>query len=346
MGLSNDGTNYSWQPYSTSMLWTLVSGDGIKTVYFKVKDKALNVGGPITGTIILDTTSLFITINSGENRTNTPHVTLAISAPNPYRYEMRFSNDNSNYSDWEPYEPLKSWTLTSGDGVKIVYVQVRDFNFNLIGPVSDSIVLDTKNLSLVINNGSSHTNSHTVMLYFCGTPPSNASFAGVGFSNDNVTYEWYNYSNTSSPKQWNLTLGDGIKTVYFKLNYTVPEVVDEGPLGMPILRFVNKTLGTTAAVIILDTTPPSNLSLKINDNANFTNSQYVTLSISASDANLYWMCFSNDGNAYSAWETFSTSKTWILSPKDDTKTVYFKVRDGALNVAGPINATIILDMLP
>ena len=39
---------------------------------------------------------------------------------------MRFSNDNSTWSSWEPYQTTKTWTLREGDGLKNVSVQFSD----------------------------------------------------------------------------------------------------------------------------------------------------------------------------------------------------------------------------
>jgi hypothetical protein len=39
---------------------------------------------------------------------------------------MRFSNDNSNWSSWEPYTNSKTWSLDGGDGVKTVYAQFQN----------------------------------------------------------------------------------------------------------------------------------------------------------------------------------------------------------------------------
>lgn len=47
---------------------------------------------------------------------------------------MRFSNDNSHWSDWETYATSKAWTLDAPDGVKTVYAQFQ----NTAGLVSTS----------------------------------------------------------------------------------------------------------------------------------------------------------------------------------------------------------------
>jgi len=57
---------------------------------------------------------------------------------------MRFSNDGATWSAWEAYASSKTgWTLTTGDGVKTVQVQLKDLAGN-IEVFSDTIMLDTK----------------------------------------------------------------------------------------------------------------------------------------------------------------------------------------------------------
>ena len=81
------------------------------TVYFTVNTN------PPTGSII---------IADGAAYTNSTSVTLTLSAEDDTSSisQMRFRNeDNTTWSNWEPYVTSKSWTLSSGDGTKTVFVQ-------------------------------------------------------------------------------------------------------------------------------------------------------------------------------------------------------------------------------
>ncbi|OLS14518.1 MAG: S-layer domain protein [Promethearchaeota archaeon CR_4] len=52
MRFSNDGITYSaWEAYNTTKAWTLESGAGVKTVYFKAKNE-FGESGPVTDTIM------------------------------------------------------------------------------------------------------------------------------------------------------------------------------------------------------------------------------------------------------------------------------------------------------
>ena len=43
-----------------------------------------------------------------------------------YKIPLRFSNDNSTWTNPEPYTPVKLWRLTAGDGKKTIYVKFSD----------------------------------------------------------------------------------------------------------------------------------------------------------------------------------------------------------------------------
>lgn len=85
-----------------------------------------------------------IGINSGSSYTSVTSVNLNISATDNLSgtAEMRLSNNNVNWSAWEPYTTLRAWSIDPGDGVKTVYVQFRDYAGNASGSFAASIILD------------------------------------------------------------------------------------------------------------------------------------------------------------------------------------------------------------
>jgi hypothetical protein len=54
---------------------------------------------------------------------------------------MRFSNDGTSFSAYQPYATTAGWTLTAGDGVKTVYAQFRDGDGNQSSVATDTISL-------------------------------------------------------------------------------------------------------------------------------------------------------------------------------------------------------------
>jgi parallel beta-helix repeat protein len=146
---SNDGIwdVEPWEDFTTTKIWTLTPQDGTKTVYYQIRDVAGLLSSTYSDTITLDTTAPTgsITINKDATYTNSTSVTLTLTATDETSSvaQMRFSNDNISWSDWESFTPTKSWTLSAGDGTKTVYVQFMD-NAGLISQsYLHTILLDT-----------------------------------------------------------------------------------------------------------------------------------------------------------------------------------------------------------
>lgn len=88
--------------------------------------------------------------------------------------------------------------------------------------------------------------------------------------------------------------------------------------------------------------------VKINNDAAFTNAARTTLYLSATDATSgMWtgsqMQFSNDGTTWSAPQAYNTTKIWMLPTGDGAKTVYVKFKDTAGNWSIAYSDTIHLD---
>ena len=76
--------------------------------------------------------------------TNTPTIILALSSIDGTSgtTQMRFSNDNTVWSNWEPYVTTKTWILQGGDGPKTVSVQYID-TAGLTSTSSVNVTLET-----------------------------------------------------------------------------------------------------------------------------------------------------------------------------------------------------------
>jgi surfactin synthase thioesterase subunit len=177
---------------------------------------------------------------------------------------------------------------------------------------SDSIILDTtppQVTAFSINSGATYATSATAALTITAT----GGAAQMQFSNDNST--WSTWETYVTSKTWTLTAGDAIKTVYAKVRDTA---------GNP---------STVAAdSIILDTTMPIVTSFSINNGAVSTYTTSVTLNINVSGATQ--MRFINDSTSgtWSAWETYSASKSWTITASENSyRYVYAQFRDAAGN---------------
>ncbi|MCC2547151.1 Ig-like domain-containing protein [Hymenobacter sp. BT175] len=116
---------------------SVVSVDGAYILV--VTDEA---GNTTTINFTIDTTapSGTVLINGGAARTNTASVTLTVTASSAT--QMRFSNDNSTYSAWEPVTSSRTWGLSTPDGLKTVYMQLRDGAGNISPVFTDNIDFD------------------------------------------------------------------------------------------------------------------------------------------------------------------------------------------------------------
>ena len=295
--------------------------------YFGI-DLAGNVETVKSGTWTIDTTTGIVSsmqINNGATVTKTTAVTLGLYASDPNGIAtMQFSNDGVTYTAEEPYATTKAWLLSSGDGLKTVYVRFRDNDLptgRLYSPVITDITLDT-------------------------TPPTTTANPITG------TY-------SGAPVVVSLTASEAA-TIYYTTDGTTPSTsssVYTGPLSLgattTIKYFAVDTAGNVETSVKSGTwtihATDMVASLKINNGVEETNSTSVNLTLSATDpTGVGTMQFSNDGMNYTAEEPYATSKTWTLASGDGPKTVYVRFRDQALptgTLYEPVTATITLDTI-
>jgi hypothetical protein len=139
-----DFSDASWSSHVSTFSFLLSSGNGEKTIYYKVKDD--NGESPlISDTILLDAAPLApavlsFSLNGGADETTSRSVTLDNACANePSEYIASESSDFGDAS-WQPYPPSVLFTLSLGNGTKTVYFKTR----NATGEsnvASDSIVL-------------------------------------------------------------------------------------------------------------------------------------------------------------------------------------------------------------
>ena len=86
-----------------------------------------------------------VVINDNASSTSSVEVTISIDASDAISglAEMRFSLNNFEWSDWKNFVASKSYTIPTGDGLKTVYVQVKDKAGLPSTVASDSITLET-----------------------------------------------------------------------------------------------------------------------------------------------------------------------------------------------------------
>lgn len=219
MQFSNDNSSWSApEIFAASRSWGITASNGTKTVYVKFKDVAGNWSGSFSNTIVLDTTAptgCSIKINNGATGTNSATVTLNLSASDPSGVTQMFFYGNAAP---EPYSAAKTWTLSAGDGAKIVWVMFGDAAGNWSGWTSATISLDSTapTGTISINSGANSTGNTNVTLTLSASDTGGVT--QMQFSNDNAT--WSTPENYAVTKAWSVTNGDGLKTVYVKYKDT------------------------------------------------------------------------------------------------------------------------------
>ncbi|MCX9075243.1 MAG: PGF-pre-PGF domain-containing protein, partial [Candidatus Methanoperedens sp.] len=131
----------NWTTASGTTLWSasVTLKEGSNTIYAQAVDVAKNPKAESV-TVTLNTKLITIKINDGAEYTNSYKVTLRLTSSADW---MSFRNDNENWTDWEPFDSNKSWTLSGVDGKKTVYFRVSNNKQDQGLGSSDDIILDT-----------------------------------------------------------------------------------------------------------------------------------------------------------------------------------------------------------
>ncbi len=145
--------------YSDSYSWTLLSGDGSKTVYSQFLDAADNASY-FTYSITLDTTAPStsdFTINSGSSIASNTSASLTYTYTETNSLWAEYRNDSETWSSRESLSGgsvTKSWILRSVVGDRTVYLRLKDIAGNE-SVFSDQIYLDNAapdNPSVTVNS--------------------------------------------------------------------------------------------------------------------------------------------------------------------------------------------------
>jgi len=167
--LNTEITNYYFEINESIDIngWNSIP-DGLVNITFYANDSAGNIQSSMTQ-VNKDTVIPIgsIEINGGSAWTTSISVslTLTYNDDNSGVDQVRYSNNGSSWTAWEAPSDTRSWTLSSGDGFKTVYYEIKDIAGS-ISQFADTIGLDTVGPtgSIEINEGDAWTNSTSVTL--------------------------------------------------------------------------------------------------------------------------------------------------------------------------------------
>jgi hypothetical protein len=249
--------------------------------------------------------------------------------------EQLFWDGNNWVSNeyWLDVSGIVNWSLDATsipwrtDNYYTISSRATDLAENMEIVISNvTFMYDNKppELLMMINNDDIFTNTNLVTLSI-RSEDSGSGVSVMSLSTDNAEWsDWITYEDEIS---FELPEGDSGKTVYIRVQDKVGNIA-----------------GPASDFIILDSTPPENLSIKINNNSRYTSSRSVFLTLFATDnlSGLQNMSFGFDLETWTTWELFENEKVLTLPQEDGDRIIHFRVNDKAGNIAID-GSSIILD---
>jgi hypothetical protein len=316
---------------------------GSKNSYLSVLDNTFSGSGwkqlgTATITASTDTTppTGSITINSNAQYTNKTQVTLTLSATDNSSGmdKMQFSNNNSTWSTAETYATTRTWTLTSGDGTKTVYVKFSDKAGNWSQAYSDTIILDTTPPITVITSPVGGYTTDNPGLLIEGTINDTAInkvliiarlHDGTGY---NIVYQWWEYPASNGKFSIDLRTNNYLRHGKSRIEASVTDAA-------------GNNYWTTNENIIYDKGPVITSSSPAN-NTTFTELDTIPVSITATDADndtLKYQ-FSIDGTIKQSWG-ISTSYNWQTQTGNNGEhTILIQINDGYVTITRQIKVYV------
>jgi hypothetical protein len=240
---------------------------------------------------------------------------------------MKVEVSVDNKDTWRPAHGKTNWYLVVNleENQNVIWARVTDIN-GAISLASITVDVDTTPPvgSVRINHGDRFTITQETNLTLNATDRYGVVSMIVSEDPDFKDAGWQDYRTSID---FTLTSGDGKRTVYAKFRDSSgweSEIVNDS--------------------ILLDTAPPVG-SVIINDGAEFTNNNLVSLSLRAEDlTGVSKMELGNDaGFSKADWEPYHPTKMWNLPDGDGVRFVYARFLDAAGHESSPVNDSIILD---
>jgi hypothetical protein len=331
--ITGDFSEVQWQTIKGEFSWFFPAGDGQKTLFVQIIDRAGNIF-TVEDSIILDTTAPtghFI-IGEGLPCVTEPSVTLLMGFSDGFGVaQMRVSNHpDFGSSDWEPYKPSVQWSLTDVEGKHTVYMQVRDSVGNTYhASTTTTLDLNDPVATIVIEGGVEATLDLIVNLEWTAEDSigleafrfsSSPDFQGVDWElwasipEDGPLLQWYEVG-------WPYTLleGDGLKTVYLQVK-----------------DVTGRTVTMSDDIWYVSSRPEG--ALIIGDGSGWTNVTGITVAVQwtgGSQATHYRVATIEDGLGSVPWTRMVVRSGLTLPGSSGVKSVYAEL-------LGPHNVTSLL----
>lgn len=329
-----------WIGYQRTYFWNLSEGDGGKEVFLKFQLRDGTSTDTFVAFIHLDTKPPFQGRVNFSRGNYTKYRRVEIDFKCKEATWMNLSNNGIfRDEDWQPFRKhVYSWLLTAGDGIKKIYVKFKDNAGNETKVYTDHIKLDSKapipqSIKIVPEyavvdekTGVKYVNSHNKLVAL-EVMAKGAEYMKISNSLNFYGQKWRRYRDYLEDWTMEDDIFEGYKSVY--------------------IRFRDKAGNESGLIntsIYIDTKPPINPRISINNGNEYTKSINVTLQLHATQA--VEMRVSNDKDFDTAgdWEPFSKIKIWELQEgATGDREVWVIYRDRAKNQSKPIGAKIKYD---
>jgi len=288
-------TSYS----DNAFAFTLSAGVGTKTVYAWFKDTSDNISTPVSDTINLvsaDTIYPYntsISLAGGATSTTTQNITVNLAAQDDIGVNGYYLSESTtppdpltDFTAITPavlnYSATVNFTLSAGDGRKTVYAWFKDAADNMSVIINDTIELATPDTTspasatIDIEEGAASTATYEVDIAITGTDA--VGITGFYLSETNSTPSANDFITVASTTSlsitvhFNLSAGDGVKTVYLWLRDAA------GNISTPVNDTITSTADTAA-----DTVSPVITAMSVLQSSPI-NGRTITIRLSGSDA--------------------------------------------------------------
>ncbi len=304
------GGDEPWDNPVDTKQWTLPEGEGMHTIAYQVMDAAGRMSEVYTVTVGLDTVAPTGSIIMGGSDTFTTErmVTLTLTYEDATSgvSKVRFMDEAVGGDEpWDNPVETKEWDLGETGGVMTVYFQVMDVAGHVSEVYSDTIILDTDKPTgaIALQGGGDVVNDPNIMLALTYSDETSA-VVGIRVTNEAVGGD-EPWDNPLEAMAWELTAGDGEKTVYY-------QVLDEAGHVSPVY-----TLGLTldSSNPFVDNSDPEDGAIdeKVDVNIVVRFSKAMNQTVT-SDATSMWYV-NSDGNTV----TIAVDISW--SPDSKTMTI-------------------------
>jgi|GEM_PF-3039010 len=280
--------------------------------------------------------SPLVSINGGTATTTNTSVTLSLSATDATEVYVTNTSRCAGGGTWESFSnsnATKNWTLGQTNSVATVYVKYRDAAGNQSNCVNDTIAhddIEPGSPVISIDGGAATTTTTSATLTLSATDAD--EFYVTNTSGCMTGGTWESFASSSGAKSWTLGQTNDIATVYVKYRDAAG----------------NQSACINDAIAHDDIAPGSPV-ISIDGGAATTTTTSATLTLSATDADEFYVTNASGCTMGGTWESFANAngtKSWTLDQTNTIATVYVKYRDTAGNESACINATITHDNIP